>query len=612
MEHKKGSSSSILIIITLTVHAFLMNGYYTNHPHLTVATYFSPIKAQVDPSLFQNSIFVQAVNRTQLMISAFYDLAPFLLRFISIESLAIAQNFISLFFMLAGIFTITKKLFDSTAAACIACFLYTPALNNWTLGAPAPYLNFFHYALNFAYPLILWSLIFFLQKRFHIAFFLAGVSWAFHTMCTSFLLCAYATYWVFNIKEFPIKRILLCSFAFLIPALPYLIKTFNHLGASSAAGPLWFEGVRWVAWYSCFPATWPPSYLIRAGLFFVLSLACLFQITDRSIKQFLLPTLLAVALLCLAGCIFADFYPIPLVIKMSLWRSTILYLFLALPCIAFTLTKSCNQTPARQALAIILCIMITCYVEALKLYYFPALILLLLFVLYGHLFTKKLQLLHTALSLLLPCILTAFVFYQFFHDTGAIELVLFAFFVAAVLLSVRLFCPLPLHQKSTTRLFALGFFWILVFDAAVLYKQGGAEIYFNGKKFGALPPWNDIQQVARRVSDKDDVFIVPPSIPGFTNYSLRATLGDWAEGSTLLYLDNRFTEEWFERMRDLGWHSPFGAENGYNSLSTEAILATAQKYDAKFIVTKKPKRFALQHLYENEQFILYRALLSLP
>jgi hypothetical protein len=36
-------------------------------------------------------------------------------------------------------------------------------------------------------------------------------------------------------------------------------------------------------------------------------------------------------------------------------------------------------------------------------------------------------------------------------------------------------------------------------------------------------------------------------------------------------------------------------------------VKTAEKYGVKFIITEKPKTFALPKIYENEQFILYRA-----
>ncbi len=133
----------LFILLLLTTHSFLMNGYYTNHRQLTVATYFSSIRAEIDPSLFQNSGYVQAVNRTNLRIALFYDLVPHILEYIDLETYAIFQTFISLFFMLSGIYALTYTMFGSSRAGYLATLLYSIEINNWTLGSPAPYLNFF-------------------------------------------------------------------------------------------------------------------------------------------------------------------------------------------------------------------------------------------------------------------------------------------------------------------------------------------------------------------------------------------------------------------------------------------------------------------------------------
>ena len=110
----------------------------------------------------------------------------------------------------------------------------------------------------------------------------------------------------------------------------------------------------------------------------------------------------------------------------------------------------------------------------------------------------------------------------------------------------------------------------------------------------------------KEISLKDDLFIVPPYLNDFSVYSHRAILGDWAEGANILYLDNRFTEEWFERMKDLGWTERFNAKEGFSKLSTQAIIKAANKYDARFVITEKPKTFSLPIVYENNKYVLYQ------
>ncbi len=595
----------LFILLLLTTHSFLMNGYYTNHRQLTVATYFSSIRAEIDPSLFQNSGYVQAVNRTNLRIALFYDLVPHILEYIDLETYAIFQTFISLFFMLSGIYALTYTMFGSSRAGYLATLLYSIEINNWTLGSPAPYLNFFHHGLPFTYPLIVWSMFFFLKKRFPLAFFLAGTAWAFHIMCAFFLVWAYAVYWIFNFKQFKLKTTLICGISFGLPALPYLFKAIKHMGSSSASGPLWQEGVRWVAWYSCFPATWPLFSILKAGLFFVLTLVCILKIRKLAVINTIMPFFLSVALLCLIGIIFTDFYPIPIVIKFSLWRSTIIYLFLAISCIGYVLTKL-NDHITQRFLAIALIVIISGYLDNFKLYYFPFLILLLTLVLWEKPITARIKFLKTNFKFLLIIIFAGLFSYQLFSDKSALSMGIFFLSTLLFLLTTRTVLSKikPSLRNNASMVMALLF--LCAFDFAVLYSNGGPDIYYQGKKMGKMDLWTDIQIAAKKHSGKDDLFIVPPYIPGFTNYSLRATLGDWAEGSTLLYLDNQYTQEWFERMNDLGWTKPNNSEKGFNELSTKAIIKAARKYGARFVVTEKPKTFSLPTVYENNKYILYQ------
>ena len=161
MRLTKKNLFTLLLLVLLTGHSFLMNGYYSSHRYLTVATYFSSIRNQIDPELFKNSIYIQAVNRNNLRIGIFYDFLPYVLNSIDLETFALLLTVASLFFMLAGIYALAITLTRSRSTAIVATLLYTTQLNNWTLGSPAPYLNFFHHGLPYTYPLIVWSMLFF-------------------------------------------------------------------------------------------------------------------------------------------------------------------------------------------------------------------------------------------------------------------------------------------------------------------------------------------------------------------------------------------------------------------------------------------------------------------
>jgi len=583
-----------MLLLLITAHSFLMNGYYSSHRYLTVATYFSSIRNQLDPELFKNSIYIQAVNRNNLRIGLFYDALPFILQYIDLETFALIHTAAALFFMLAGIYALALALTRSRPVAFIATLLYTTQLNNWTLGSPAPYLNFFHHGLPYTYALIVWSMFFFFRARYATALLLTGISYNFHPMCTLFLLCAYAFYWLLNHRLFSLKLTLLCILAFMVPAVPGFIKTLGHIGAGGH-GELWLEGVRWVAGYTCNPSTWSIKQFIHAGLFLLLSGASLFAFPNKSVRRNVMIFWGAVAVMCLAGTVFADNYPIPFIIKLSLWRSTFIYLYLAIIFIAWGCFYFGRRSPIHALLAFCICTLLTGYLA-----YIPQIYLALLLpaAAYALLADRRsgYQWPHavvpgTAVALLYLAVIT-----RIPESPG------FLMIMATALLAIIISFSTILPKRLTPLPWICA---LIVFNASVLTSQGGPNIYYHGRLQGRMDPWAEIQFAARELSHKDDLFIVPPLCNDFYHYSQRAVLGDWAEGSTLLYLDNQFTAEWFERMRDLGWTQSHNAREGFNSLTTEAIMNVGQKYNARFIVTEKPKEFSLPKIHENSRFILY-------
>ena len=598
----------LIAILLMTVHAFLMNGHQHVYQYLTVGNYVTPILAKADPSLFKNSLYVQAVNHSNVRLTLFYDLFPFIVRYFDLEGFSIIVEIISLGFILAGLFRITRVLGGSAFAGLVAMLLYTAETNNWILGKPASYVNFFHHSLPYSYPLIIWSMVFFFQQRYTIAFLLAGISWSFHPMCTVFLLVAYGMYWLFNWKAFKPRTLLFCFLAFTVPAMPILMKALNNIGTGQLPDAAWMKVVIWTAAYTCFPSLWPLSWLVQASLFFLLfllSLRCLPAGREKTgIKIFTLTC----SLMCLAGTVFADFYPIPFIIKLSLWRSTVIFLFVALPCIACFLTTIFDHTLGRRFLVIVTIVLLSGYLKHFSIMYLPLLIVFLLYARYEDTIAERLSALRGRFGVLLFAAL-AVLYIALSVRTGfsGFSLYLPAFFLLMIsfLQVLKMAEASPRAAAILRQQWAVVLLFIILFDAAVLYHSGGPAIYYHGRSRGKVDPWADIQRVAQNVSDKDDLFMVPPSWNDFGIYSHRASLGDWAEGSHALYLGSVFAAEWLARMNAIGWTGLNDAE-GYNKLSTAQAIRAAKKYQAKFIITRKPHTLHLNKIYENKSFILYK------
>jgi hypothetical protein len=321
----------------------------------------------------------------------------------------------------------------------------------------------------------------------------------------------------------------------------------------------------------------------------------------------IVPFITSVGILCVIGTLFADIYPVPFIIKLSLWRSTVIYLFLALPCIGYALSTILDHTLTKRFLVTSILVLLTGYLKCFELYYLPFLIGSFLLVLYDHQVKNYLTFLHKRFSTLFFTFLSLLFIYHVVSNQDGLRLSLFFGFTLSFLLTVMVFERYITKRALLKCIWVFPVMFVLMFDCAVLYHKGGPEIYYHGRIQGRPDPWAEIQCFAKMNSQKDDLFIVPPYMNDFTTYSKRAIIGDWAEGSTLLYLDNQFTQEWFARMHDLGC-KPYSWFQEYNSLQTDGILKVADTYGAKYVVTEKPKTFNLNKLYENKRFILYKAI----
>jgi hypothetical protein len=584
-----------------------MNGFSHVSRSLNVATYVTPLVAQSDPTLFRKSLYVESLRENNARLSIMHDLIPSLLPHVDLETFALIQWFFCLFLTITSLFYLGKTLIGTNIAGYGTALLFSSKLNDWTLGSPAIYINFFHHGIQWAIMLNIFSLALIFKKRYPLALLLMGIAWNFHPMSVVFLFLLLVPYWIVHRGEWGIKKLALCAMAFTLPALPILVKSFHYLAMNWEYGAEWVTGVKWTAWYTVFPSTWPLSYFFRTGLFLWLFAMGLYALPASEKKRDIILFVVTVGILCVAGTIFAEVYPIPFAMKLSLWRTSWLYITLSLPCIVYLLITMWDRTLLKRFSIVATLIVITGYIH-----YFPSYYLLLfnttfLLFLIEPQCIKRWKWVYAKLPFFFLIILLIFVAYQGLFNWGAKGTFMGLVFILFFLLLVRA-GETSLSQMKSSRLFiTIALLFIILFDAGILLYRGGPDIYYHGHVRGERDPWADLQLYAREHSKKDALFIVPPYINDFGLYSERATLGDWAEGANILYMDNAFAKEWLARMNDLGWRTFLGSRSGYNNLSTEQILTTAQKYGAGYIVTEKPKHFDIPRIYENDQFILYTA-----
>jgi hypothetical protein len=586
-----------------------MNGFSHVNRYLTVGLYVDPIAAKLDPSLFRNSLYVQSVEGKKARLSLMHNLSPHIFRHVDLETFAIVQWLICLFFTTAVLFYLGKTLAGSDLAGYGTALLFTGKLNEWTLGSPAVYINFFHHGLQWAIMLNILSLALIFRKKYGWACLLMGAAWNFHPMSVLFLLVLLFAHWLRHTGEYGVKTLLACSAAFVCAALPMLSQSLDYAGINWEYGPEWLKGVRWTVWYTVFPSTWPASYFFRAGLYVWLFLMGLSTLPRGRKKSDLILFVSVVGVLCAVGTVFAELIPVPSIIKMSLWRSSWLYIVLSLPCLAHLFITIWDRSFLRRFLIIATLMLLTGGIQSFPSYYLLLFNIFFLLLLVQSRLEKRWAWPYRHLLLVFCILLSVFLIYHglFDHGIRAVAIGLAATGAFLLLLSA-LEDNLP-RLQSRRAFIPIALLFMVFLDGGSLWHRGGPDIYYHGYRKGEKDPWADVQMFARENTPKDALFIIPPYLNDFGIYSKRATLGDWAEGSSIIYLDNDYAKRWFERMGDLNWATIWGADTGYNSLTTEAIVAAAKKYHAPYVVTEKPKTFDLPVLYENKKFILYKTTL---
>jgi hypothetical protein len=599
---------TLFILLLITVHSFLINGYFYSSRFLTVATYVDPIAAECDPTLFRNSLYVQSLKEKNARLSLLHDLSSHLFCDADLETISLIQWCICLFLTVCALFYLGTTVTGSAIAGYGSALLFNTALNTWTLGSPAIYINFFHHGIQWAILFNILSLTLILKKRYPPALLCMGVAWNFHPMSVVFLFLLLAPYGVMRRRELGLRTLAASAACFVIPALPLLIKSYHYLGTEWRYGPEWITTVKWTAWYTVFASTWPARYFLKAGLFFFLFLMGLSTLPRREAKKDIICFVSAIGALCAAAIICADLYPVPVVMKLSLWRTSWIYIILALPCVTSLLIALWDASLASRFVVCATFILLTGCIQSFPFYYLIPLDLFIFIQRYRRSLTSRYPWLyhHAGLALLLP--LSLCMAYQAVFDRGlqptAAGLALVLLFL--LLLNLRERATSALTGARALSTIGAGLLLLAVLDAAILLHRGGPEIYYHGSMQGKPDPWADLQRYAGDHTPKDSLFVIPPYLNDFGLYSRRATLSDWAEGSNGLYLDNEFATRWLERMHDLGWHAMGGEVGGYNGLSTGQLTAAARKYGAAYVVAEKPKQFALPRIYENSRYLLYR------
>src|SRR3989344_1447300 len=179
-----------------------------------------------------------------------------------------------------------------------------------------------------AIPFLLFSLTFFLKKKYIISSLLLAISFYLHATTSIFLLLVYGFYFLVYFKRIN-KKVVLSVILFLIITFPILFRSIMS-DTSISDFSLWFNFLKLRVSGHFFPSTWP---FLNTSLFFVLIAMFIISLKyeqDKTRKNEVIILSLGSLLLLLISFIFTEIYPVGFVIQTSLFRGIVVFRVIAL------------------------------------------------------------------------------------------------------------------------------------------------------------------------------------------------------------------------------------------------------------------------------------------
>jgi hypothetical protein len=143
------------------------------------------------------------------------------------------------------------------------------------------------------------------------------------------------------------------------------------------------------------------------------------------------------------------------------------------------------------------------------------------------------------------------------------------------------------------------------------------------QRIASYESWFDVQRWAFEHSEPDDLFLTPPDCEGFRVFSRRPVVGEWKDGAAVLW-DRAYAEYWREWYLSVG--GTFEAHDGviwerlarsWYALGQAGIESLAGAYRADYIVLRRPDlldraagsrlRWDGPILYDNGRYFVVRA-----
>lgn len=598
---KTFSGKDYLVLLGLAVFSLLVYSYLPD-------CYYIPfILKAADPSLFANDLFV---NSQSTFNSYYFVLVGWLSRYMDLGVLFAVLHGLIVYAAGLSFFALSMTLFKEKRAAYLSVFLLlipksavSLALAGINIGFPEP--------SAFVAPFLLLAILLFFKGAYRTASLLCGAMFYFQGMAALIVSVLFCFYFAARIRKLP-PGIVAVSVLFL--ALPVLPLAWKMLSAGffefSAPGGVarWLEILRLRSWFHLFPFSWGISDWFNYSGWFLWAFIVYRYAKPSPKQEMAIDFIKAIFLLCAFSTVFTEFFPVPAVIKLVFWRSTIFFLFLLVIYIGHYLAEF--QTRSTAAALLAACSVAAIFFGLYKLIVCLALLHLALETRAGKYAARlfagaglaglSVFLLGTLLQPEsgLPLLQKL----ALFTDIGLKNLVIFSLLAFSAFSCFRFLEA----GRSRSAIAALAFIAFSVVAVGRLWveKDAAAEKALNGD-------WRAAQLWARENTAPGAVFITPAYLEGFRVYSRRSVVMELKDGAPALY-SVPFAFKWWERLEDFGYKG--GGEDGalgvemkrlYGNYSENDIKNLSGKYKASYFVAETGSRYKFRELYKNGHFSIY-------
>lgn len=590
-----------LFVLLAALH-MLWWGYGFGHTNHCVQ--IPILKRYFHPELFPDDIVAGVAPRYvtfyYMLLAAVNQLVGNLQLVFFIAHLAVSALTFAATYQLARTLTLRR------ASAVIAVALSSTKLYDLQLGGVLH--RTVHSHTFAALPLALWAMTRFLRGKRLSAYAAVGIAFNINAQVASYTLAMLGLATLAELRRDRWRAWLKASATelglFLLCAAPTLIWILQTSGG--ALTPKILDLLEQRSKEHIFPKTWDDAKLTTYAMFAALGVV-LWQRArcadegsteraHRSVGWFGLATLL----LCAAGTVFTEYYPLKLVLRAHLFRATTIISILIMIYAAEAVRSMWRRGGGYAVLGGLLfaTLLVPSYRQLL-----PALLIALVLI-----EQRKLPIwtviaplaafglaLHWELTLPLPRGIRLDALFGPFRPLmdRRPALVLWLAVMAWVAL-VRL-------RPERTRPIAAAVLALLV---VTFVLPRAAQPMLHHKR--PLHPWVDLQLWAHRATPPHAVFITPPYYEGFRVFSERSTVVEHKDGTLQMFSDS-FSKEWARRMRRIG-----GNRTAYEHHDERSVLRLARDFGVSYIVFERGKQLPFPVAYRNSQFVVYRIVEQTP